>query len=54
MFLLVFDREDVSKVGAEREGDRGFVEDCALTAQSPIRGSNLQTVRSWPEAESDA
>ena len=54
MFLLVFDREDVSKVGAEREGDRGFEEDWALTAQGPMRGSNLQTMRSWPEAESNA
>ena len=47
------ERENVSRKGAEREGDRGFEVGSALTAESPMRGSNLQTMRSRPEPKSD-
>ena len=39
--------------GAEREEDRESEAGSVLTAESPMRGSNLQTVRSWPEPKSD-
>ena len=40
--------------GAEREEDRGSKAGSALTAQSPMKGSNPRTANSWPEPKSDA
>ena len=48
------ERERMSRGGAEREGDRGSEAGSALSPQSPTRGSNSQTTRSWPEPKSDA
>ena len=53
MFLFIFERESMSRGGAERGGDRGSEAGCVLTAVSPMRGSNSQTTRSLPEPKSD-
>ena len=44
--LFIFERQRVSRGGAEREGDRGSEAGSALTATSPMRGSNSPTERS--------
>ena len=44
----------MSRGGAEREGDRESQAGRALTAVSPMRGSNSRTVRAGPELKSDA
>ena len=36
----------MSRVGAERNGDRGLKAGSMLTAESPMQGLNSQTVRS--------
>ena len=43
------ERERENKGGAEREGKRESQSDSFLSAQSPMRGSNPQTMRSCPE-----
>ena len=40
--------------GAERGGNTKQAPGSELLVQSPTRGSNSQTVRSWPEPESEA
>ena len=53
--LFSFERERAhthEQGGAERKGDRGSKAGPPLTAVSPMRGSNSQTVRSWPEPKS--
>ena len=47
-------RESTGEGGARREGERESQAGSALSAQSPMRGLNSQTVRSWPEQKSDA
>ena len=45
--MLIFERgREVSRGGAEREREKDSQAGSALSAQSPIWGSNLQTVRS--------
>ena len=47
----------MSRGGAERERETQNPKQAPgseLSAQSPMRGSNSQTVRSWPEPKSDA
>ena len=51
MFILFLrDREGVGQGQREETQAPGS----KLSAQSPMRGSNSQTVRSWPEAKSVA
>ena len=45
MFISERERESASKGGAEREGDRGSEANAALTAGSPMRDSDSQTMR---------
>ena len=52
--LFIFERVSKSQEGAEREGDRGSEVDSVLSAESPMRGSNSHTLRSWPELKSVA
>ena len=40
------ERERASRLGAEREGDRGSDTGSALRTESPMQGSNPQAVRS--------
>ena len=47
-------RVRVSGGGAEREGNRRSEVGSVLTAESPVQGSNPQTMRSCPEPKSDA
>ena len=47
-------RQSTSRGGAEREGDTESEAGSRLSAQSPTRGSNPHTVRSWPELKLDA
>ena len=47
--VYFWERERTSRGGAEREGDRGSKAGSELSAQSSKRGSNSQTMRSWPE-----
>ena len=59
LMLIYFwerDGNTASGEGAEREGDRipSRLPGSELSAQSPTRGSNPQTVRSWPKPKSDA
>ena len=58
MFIYFWEREtqSVSRGGAETEGDTESeaAPGSELSAQSPTRGSNPQTVRSWPELKLDA
>ena len=44
----------MSRVGAETEGERESQAGSALSAWSPMQGSNPRTVRSWPELKSEA
>ena len=53
VFKCLFILESTSGGGTEREGDRGS-EVAALTAESPVKVLNSQTLRSWPEPKSDA
>ena len=62
MFLYFWERERerqtdrVSRGGAEREGETQNSKQAPgsmLSAKRPKRGSNSQTVRSWPEPKSD-
>ena len=62
VFVCFWERESVHKRTHERaqvregqrEGaDRGSKLGPTLTAASPVRGSNSQTMRSWPELNSD-
>ena len=51
------DRDSMSKGRAEREKETQNPKRAPgseLSAQSPTRGWNSQTVRSWPEPKSDA
>ena len=43
---FIFERELMSRGGAERRGDRGSEAGSALSAQIPMRGSSPRTVRS--------
>ena len=54
MFIYVFqrERERENKLGAEREGDRESQAGSMPSVQSPMQGSNPQTMRSWPELKS--
>ena len=57
VYLFLRERESTSGGGSEREGDTESEEQTAgpePSAQSPMRGSNSQTVRSWPELKPDA
>ena len=55
LFLMfIFQRERVSRVQAQREGDRGSQSGSVLTIRSLIPGSNSQTLSSWPELKSRA
>ena len=52
-FLIFFlEKKSVSGWGAEREGEREYEAVSVLSVQSRTRGSNSQTVRSWPELKS--
>ena len=54
VYLFLWERESVRGGGAESWGvgvDRGSQAGSALMAESLTRGSNSQTVRSWPEAK---
>ena len=51
--MFIFDRTNACGGGAEREGDRGSEAGSALTAESPIWGSNSRIVSSPPEPKSD-
>ena len=55
-YVYFWERESVSGVGAEREGDTEpkTALGSELSAQSLMRGSNPQTMRSWPEPKLDA
>ena len=53
-FLNVYSWERARREGQREKGDRGSEAGSALTAQSLTRGSNSQTVRSWPKPKSDA
>ena len=44
--MFVFERQNVNRGGAEREGDTESETGSELSSQSPMGGSNLQTVRS--------
>ena len=46
VYFFIFEGESMSRGGAEREGDRGSEADSVLTAESPMWGSNSQTMRS--------
>ena len=47
LHLFIFERQSVSMGGAEREGNtESEAPGSELSAQSPTRGSNPQTVRS--------
>ena len=48
--MFIFERQSVSRGGAEREGDT----ESELSAQSPTWGSNPRTARSRPEPKSGA
>ena len=57
IYLFLRQRQSMGRGGDQREREtqnlkqaRGF----ELSAQSPTRGSNSQTARSWPEPKSDA
>ena len=55
--LLLFshfwrERESNQGRGREREGERESQAGSTLSAQSPMRGPNSRTVRSWPEPKS--
>ena len=56
LHLFIFERQSTSRGGVEREGDTDPKQapGSQLSAQSPMRGSNSQTARSWPEPKSDA
>ena len=57
MFIYFWERQSVSGGGAERERETQNpkqVPGSELSAESPTRGSNSQTARSWPELKSDA
>ena len=54
MFIFERQRQSMSRGGTEREGDKESEAGCELSAQSLMRGSNPQTVRSGPELKSDA
>ena len=49
LFIL---RERESRGGTEREGDKESQSGSALPMQSPMWGSNSQSLRSWPEPKS--
>ena len=53
-FLNIFIYFWERKGGAEREGDRGPEVGSVLRVESPLRDSNSQTMRSWPEPKLDA
>ena len=54
-FKCLFLRERASREGAQRETQNPKqAPGLELSAQSPTRGSNSQTARSWPELKSDA
>ena len=48
-FFNVWERAEVRGEQREWEGDRGSEVGSAQTADSPMWGSNSQTMRSWPE-----
>ena len=52
--MFSFERENVSRGGAERERDRGSEAGSTLTAESPTRDLNPQTTRPQPRPKSDA
>ena len=56
MFIFETERVWVGEGQREREGDTEWKQapGSEVLAQSPMRGSNPQTVRSWPEPKSDA
>ena len=59
MFLFIFETErDRAWAGeGQREGETQnlkWAPGCELSAQSPSRGSNSRSVRSWPELKLDA
>ena len=56
-FIFETERETEHEQGGRREREtqnRKQAPGSELSAQSPTRGSNSQTVRSWPEPKSDA
>ena len=46
IYLFLRERDRVSRGGAERKGESGSQADSTLSAQSLVRGSNSQTMRS--------
>ena len=56
MFIYFWDRErqSMNGGGSEREGDTEAEAGSELSAQNLTRGSNSQTMRSWPEPNSKA
>ena len=59
MFMYFWDRERHRARTWEEQRERGtqnpkLATGSELSAQSPTRGSNSRTVRSWPEPKSDA
>ena len=55
VFYLFWERERAWEVGtAEKEEEKESQAGSALSAQSPMQGSNPQTMRLWPEPKSRA